>query len=107
MGRDDSVDKTQEEIAEEIAKALGHSGEKLEGVLEKLDALGKKLAGVEDAAGYNALVDRYNDLRKEALTRREMLMIHREAIGLWRHQDLDACYPIPPKKRKKHQDDQN
>lgn len=101
----DSVDKTQEEIVEEIAKSLGHSGDLLEGVLAKLGALGEKLAGEEDEERYNALVDQYNDLRKEALTRREMLVIHREAIGLWRHEDLDACYPIPPKKRKKHSND--
>jgi hypothetical protein len=104
MGRD-SVDKTQEEIVEEIAKSLGHSGEKLEGVLLKLEALEEKMAGVEDAVRYNTLVDQFNEIRKEALQRREMLMIHREAIGLWRHKDLDACYPVPPKKRKKRQDD--
>jgi len=104
MGRD-SVDKTQEEIVEEIAKALGHSGELLQGVLAKLDALEKKLAEEEDKARYDALVDRYNDLRKEALKRREMLMIHREAIGLWRHRDLDECYPVPPGKRKKPRDE--
>lgn len=104
MGRD-SIDKTQEEIVEEIAKSLGHSGELLEGVLAQLETLGKKLEGLEDTAMYNSLVERYNDLRKEALQRREMLMIHREAIGLWKHRDIDACYPIPPKKRKKHQND--
>lgn len=104
MGRD-SVDKTQEEIVEEIAKALGHSGELLEGALAKLAALEKKLSGEDDQARYNSLVDRYNDLRKEALARREMLMIHREAIGLWRHRDLDDCYPVPPRKRKRHNDE--
>jgi hypothetical protein len=104
MGRD-SVDKTQEEIVEEIAKSLGHSGDLLEGVLARLDELGTLLAGVEDVDTYNSLVDKFNDLRKEAVTRREMLMIHREAIGLWAHKDIDASYPIPPKKRKKLHND--
>ncbi|HQI00476.1 MAG TPA: hypothetical protein PLF54_00055 [Deltaproteobacteria bacterium] len=100
MGKD-SVDKTQEEIVEEIAKALGHSGDMLEGVLEKLEALERKMEKIEDAHVYNLLVDEFNEIRKQALQRREILMIHREAIGIRKHRYLDAYYPIPPKKGKK------
>ncbi|HRR21536.1 MAG: hypothetical protein WBL38_00700 [Desulfomonilia bacterium] len=100
MGRD-SVDKTQEEIVEEMAKALGHSGDLLESVLEKMNALGKVLEKTADVHVYNTLVDEFNDLRREAMRRKEMLMIHREAIGVRRHRYLDAYYPIPPRKKKK------
>lgn len=100
MGKD-SVHKTQEEIIEEMAKALGHSGNMLEDVLERLDALEKKLEKTEDVQRYNLLVDEFNELRKQALLRREMLMIHREAIGIRKHRYMDASYPIPQKKRKK------
>jgi hypothetical protein len=100
MGKD-SVDKTQEEIVEEMAKALGHSGDMLEDVLGKLYALEKKMEKVEDAHIYNLLVDEFNEIRKQALLRREMLMIHREALGIRKHRYLDAYYPIPQKKRRK------
>lgn len=100
MGKD-GVDETQEEIREEIAKALGHSGDMLEDVLEKLGALEKKMDKIEDVQAYNLLADEFNEIRQQALLRREMLMIHREAIGIHKHRDLDACYPIPGNKRKK------
>jgi len=103
MGKD-GIDKTQEEIVEEMAKALGHSGDMLEGVLEQLDALEKKMEKVEDAHVYNLLADEFNEIRKQALLRREMLMIHREAIGVRKHRYLDAYYPIPRKKGKKPTD---
>ena len=100
MGKD-SVDKTQEEIVEEIAKALGHSGDLLEDVLDRLSTLDKKMDLIRDTERYNKLVDEFNELRKKAVMRRDMLVIHREAIGVWKHGDLDACYPIPKKKKKR------
>ncbi len=106
MGKD-SVEKTQEELVEEMAKALGHSGYLLENVLEKMADLEKKMDGIEDTERYNILVDEFNALRKEAVMRRDMLMIHREAIGIRKNRYLDAYYPIPPKKKMKkaHEND--
>jgi hypothetical protein len=97
----DSIDKTQQEIMEEMAKALGHSGHQLESILEQLkelDALMGQTQGIEE---YNVLVEKFNELLKLALTRREMLMIHREALGVFKHTYIDIFYPIPEKKRKK------
>lgn len=84
-----------------MAKALGHTGDLLEDVLAKLETLGKDLEKAADAPTYNAMVDEFNAMRKEALRRKEMLMIHREAIGVRRHRYLDICYPVPQKKKKK------
>ena len=97
----DSVDKTQEEILEEMAKALGHSGNQLESVLnqlKELEALMDQARGTEE---YNSLVDKFNELHRLALIRREMLVIHREALGAFRHSYIDVFYPIPGKKKKK------
>ncbi len=100
MGRD-GVDKTQEEIVEEMAKALGHSGDLLEYILKRLDALDRELKMTEDVQAYNAMVEEFNSLRRQAVSRREMLMIHREAIGVRKHRYVEICYPIPGKKAKK------
>jgi hypothetical protein len=97
----DSIDKTQQEIMEEMAKALGSSGHQLESVLEglkELDALMDQAQSIEE---YNSLVDKFNELHKLAITRREMLVIHREALGAFKHTYIDIFYPIPAKKRKK------
>ncbi len=100
MGKD-SVEKTQEEIIEEMAKALGHTGDKLEAVLLKLKKIEQELETTDDLDTYNALIDTFNATRKQALSRRQMLMIHREALGVRRHGYVDNFYPIPGKRDKK------
>jgi hypothetical protein len=96
----DSVDKTQEELKEEIAKSLGHSGEQLESVLTQLKEIEALLEQTTDNEEYNEYVEKFNSLLKLAITRREMLVIHREAIGALKHSYIDAFYPVPEKKKR-------
>jgi hypothetical protein len=97
----DSIAKTQEELKEEIAKSLGHSGQQLESVLTQLRKIEELMAQAKDHEEYNGYVDKFNSLLKLALTRREMLVIHREAIGVLKHSYIDTFYPIPEKKKKR------
>jgi hypothetical protein len=97
----DSIDKTQQELMEEMAKALGSSGHQLEAVLEQLKELDALMGQAQSLEEYNSLVEKYNELHKLALTRREMLVIHREALGVFKHTYIDVFYPIPGKKRKR------
>jgi hypothetical protein len=97
----DSIDKTQQELMEEMAKALGHSGQQLESILEQLKGLDVLLSQTQGIEEYNSLVEKFNELHKHAVGRREMLMIHREALGVFKHAYIDIFYPIPKKKRKK------
>jgi hypothetical protein len=97
----DGVDKTQEEILEEMAKALGNTGHRLEAVLVKLKEMQTLLDQAHTLEEYNSLVDKFNELHKLALIRREMLVIHREALGVFKHSFIDMYYPIPGKKKKK------
>jgi hypothetical protein len=97
----DGVDKTQEELLEEMAKALGHTGSLLESVLLKLKQVETLMGQATSIEEYNCFVDKFNSLRNLAITRREMLIIHREAIGMRRHTYIDTFYPIPGKKRKR------
>jgi hypothetical protein len=97
----DGIDKTNEELIEEMAKALGHTGSQLEAVLVKLRELDAMMEEAQSPDEYNALVDKFNELHKLALLRREMLVIHREALGVFKHSFIDMFYPIPQKKRKK------
>lgn len=101
MAKKDGIDKTQEELLEEMAKALGHSGHQLEAVLVQLKDLEAVMDQTEDTQEYNALVDKFNELHRLALVRREMLVIHREALGVYKHSYIDVFYPIPEKKRKR------
>jgi len=97
----DGIDKTQKELLEEMAKALGSTGHQLETVLKRMKELESLLEQSRDDNEYNALVEKFNDLHKLALMRREMLVIHREAIKVFKHSYIDVFYPIPEKKRKR------
>ncbi|HPI92570.1 MAG TPA: hypothetical protein PLT09_13235 [Deltaproteobacteria bacterium] len=102
MAKDsDGIDKTQKELLEEMAKALGSTGHQLETVLKRMKELESLLEQSRDDNEYNALVEKFNDLHKLALMRREMLVIHREAIKVFKHSYIDVFYPIPEKKRKR------
>jgi len=97
----DGVDKTQKELQEEMAKALGNTGHQLEVVLARMKELDAVLEQTGDPAEYNAQVERFNELHRLALVRRQMLQIHREALGVFKHSYIDIYYPIPEKKRKR------
>ena len=86
---------------EEMAKALGSSGHQLESVLEQLKELDAHMGRTQNIEEYNSLVEKFNELHKLALSRREMLVIHREALEVFKHSYIDIFYPIPDKKRKK------
>ena len=86
---------------EEMAKALGSSGHQLESVLEQLKELDALMGQIQNIEEYNSLVEKFNELHKLALSRRDMLVIHREALKVFKHSYIDIFYPIPDKKRKK------
>ena len=102
MAKDsDGIEKTQKELLEEMAKALGSTGHQLETVIRQMQDLEALMEQTPDIDEHNALVDKFNDLHRLALVRREMLVIHREAIKIFKHSYIDVFYPIPEKKRKK------
>lgn len=98
------------EILQEMAEALGNSGERLEKALAKLEeswaristllgALdrapsGKQRRKVEEKIRTEAT--NYNHLRKEALEQLRWLIIHREALGIRSHALVAEKYKIPP-----------
>ncbi|HEU4532783.1 MAG TPA: hypothetical protein VFS00_01650 [Polyangiaceae bacterium] len=86
----------EQEIASEMAAALGQSEEKLLVALLEVERAGLKLGRARPGAEYDALADRFNELRRDALRRRWELQIHREALGFLRNQVLEELYPVPP-----------
>ncbi len=104
-------EKTQEEILQERAEALGHAGERLFAVLKELEEIEKiidsKAAfirsgddGRETAVReINGEIDRYNRTREYAKLRYYYLIVIREAVGFRRHKQVEEIYGIPPQKR--------
>jgi hypothetical protein len=97
----------EREILQEIASQSGRYGERLNALLDELAMLRQtiehtitnlRLDQVTDAEASPALrtgITQYNRLRAQAQQVQHYLIIHREAMGFWNHDDVFRCYPIP------------
>jgi hypothetical protein len=97
----------EREILEEVASQSGRYGDRLAALLREMQGLRRAIEqglaqlrqdGVNAAAcrsALNADIARYNGLRQRALQVQHYLIIHREAMGFWSHDDVFRLYPIP------------
>jgi hypothetical protein len=97
----------EREILQEIACQSGRYGDRLDGLLGAMAALRSAVQqaldrGLPDSRGdavscaaLNASIAQYNRLRIQAQQVQHYLIIHREAMGFWNHDDVFRCYPIP------------
>jgi hypothetical protein len=125
-GRDNALEKTQEDILRERAMVLARAGDSVQRALEKL----KKIEAVieerlelyqEAVAGTNryasfgsgeplfrsfeelcndidSRIREYNKTREHAKLRYYYLIVTREAMGFRRHKTVEEIYKIPSKK---------
>jgi hypothetical protein len=105
---EESVRRTEQEIRQAKAEALGRTGERLEAILAELAARDRQLdAWAGDAEpgrgpGGGRLTretEARNRLRDEAARLHLELIIQREAIGLVSHGSVEEHYPIPARRR--------
>lgn len=105
--KEQPYEAVEAEIRKEKAEALGRAGERLEQILQELESVRRELlrlaamshsdpdgcprvpAEVEEKIAMHAR------LREQARRYRHYLVIQREALGLWGHDDVDQCYPVP------------
>jgi hypothetical protein len=97
----------EREILEEIASQSGRYGDRLAALLSEMQRLRRTIEpgmaqlrqdGVNAAASRSALnadIAHYDGLRQQALQVQHYLIIHREAMGFWSHDDVFRLYPIP------------
>ena len=97
----------EREILEEIASQSGRYGDRLDVLLGAMatlrgaiqEALDRELSGgsgdADSRAALNVTIAQYNRLRTQAQQVQHYLIIHREAMGFWNHDDVFRCYPIP------------
>jgi len=97
----------EREILEEIASQSGRYGDRLDALLRDMTTLRQTIqpaigqlqqAGVSAAdacQALNASIAQYNQLRAQAQRVQHYLIIHREAMGFWNHDDVFRFYPIP------------
>ena len=97
----------EREILQEIASQSGRYGDRLTALLGDMATLRQAIEPVLaqlrqdrliDAAACQALtasIVQYNQLRAQAQRVQHYLIIHREAMGFWNHDDVFRFYPIP------------
>ena len=102
---EDSIGKLEEELQEEMAYALGRTGDKLEHAYQLMQLSHERyhlaVENKEELAKRQLAAETFNALRMAADTRRRDLIIQRQAVGFyWRnHQIITDHYPIPNKIR--------
>jgi len=97
----------EREILEEVASQSGRYGDRLDALLSAMmvlrqaieQSMAQRLPGdLNDCSireAVNTDIARYNHLRAQAQQVQHYLIIHREAMGFWNHDDVFRCYPIP------------
>ena len=95
LGVAESQQALEREIAQEIAAALGRAGAKVELALARLAEAGRALDAAADELERRRCLERFEACRRAALAARHELLIHREAVGIRRHGELERQFPIP------------
>jgi hypothetical protein len=106
LARVERLATVEREIRQAQAEALGRTGERLQGLLDRLARLDRRLDAllddVDGRAGSSQVrleTDARNRLRDDALRVRHQLIIQREALGLARQAPVEQCYPVPERRR--------
>jgi hypothetical protein len=83
------------QLRQEKASALRRTGDKLEKLIGEVTRLERELFAAAGPARTRKLAE-YQQLRADAEHQRWCLVVQREAMGLWDHQEVDLMYRIPP-----------
>jgi len=94
MKRFDAPLPIEVEIQGEKAKALGRTARAFERELDHLRTFERRLAGLS-LRERAKLEPEHQALRRQVARRLWFLIVHREAIGLRRHESLYEAYQIP------------
>jgi hypothetical protein len=90
----ESLARTEAELRAEKAAALARIAGMLEGLLAELRRRRESFGGLSSEERAPA-VEAYDALREQARLYRWYLVVQREALGLFRHDDVDRHYPLP------------
>lgn len=95
------LETLENEIAQEMAGALGRTEDRLNLALAELELCEARYrrahAAHASVAERSALVSAYNAQRVVVQARLRELVIHREAVGFRRNQIVYELFPIPPR----------
>lgn len=88
----------QRELIGEMSSALKRAEDKLAAAISACERAGADALAARDPARRDEALAHYRENRAAALRARWELVIHRESLGFYRHEDVDAHHPIPPER---------
>ena len=103
--RTERLATVEREIRQAQAEALGRTGERLQGLLDRLAELDRHLDALLAGPGkatpdrVRAETEARNRVRDDAMLVRHHLIIQREALGFARQTPVEQCYPVPERRR--------
>lgn len=83
------------QLRQEKAQSLRRVGDKLEKLIGELTRLERELSTSSGLVRSKKLSE-YQQMRADAEHQRWCLVVQREAMGLWNHQEVELMYRIPP-----------
>jgi len=102
------IEQVEAEIRKEKAETLGRAGERLEQALLEVEGIRRAILSLAGKPHGPSVEDQDRQRRElaeklaeharlceQAKRLRHTLIIQREAVGLWRHEDVDRQYPMP------------
>jgi hypothetical protein len=96
LGRGQPAAALERQLVEEMADALRRSTEKVDAALAALRRIEHAIATAATDAERDQGAAAFNRERARALLAYWELVIHREALGFRRHDEIARAYPIPP-----------
>ena len=87
------------ELLSEMASSLRRSEDKVNLALLELELAEQKIDEAPTPAQRRQRIREYNQRRDHAYKMRWEFLIHREALGMRRHDKIEALYPVPPPRK--------
>jgi len=103
------VEKLEEELVEEMARALANTAAKVNYNFAKLDLCAKKMNQARNDHERLLSAREFNTQRDLCFKARQDLLIHRQALGFktQNHRAVEAMYPLPPKVSMMHEEEED
>ncbi|WNG54034.1 hypothetical protein F0U59_03920 [Archangium gephyra] len=85
------------EMRAEAASSIKALGQRIERQLTELQQLGQQVRAMAPSPARDKKLAEYDEKRRDAEYRKWTLIVQREAMGLFNHEDVEEIYCVPPK----------
>lgn len=85
------------QLRAEAVSSVRALGQRIERQLTELQQLGQQVRAMAPSPARDKKLAEYNEKRREAEYRKWTLIVQREAMGLFNHDDVEEIYRVPPR----------